>query len=184
MGPLPIRSLLWTPAPLGQAQKNNPLPPHLQQFEARQQGALNDVLQDSANGVKPLRNDGPDIGKLGLDLTQMGLDIVGIFEPTPFADLTNTGISVFRGDWLGAGLSLAGVIPYIGDTAKLGKLGKRAKTVANAVDAAASNPAAREALSPALKKISGAIASAPSAILDSLPTEAREQLLENQSIKS
>jgi|GEM_PF-4649895 len=177
MGLAPLRQLERAKPIHRQGPAHNLPPPHLQQFEARQQSALNGVLQDNANSINPPRpNDGPDLGKLSLDLTQMGLDIVGIFEPTPFADLTNTGISAFRGDWLSAGLSLAGVIPYIGDTAKLGKLGRWAKTVADAVDAAASNPAAREALEPALRKIADAIGSAPKAIMDNLPKEARDQL--------
>lgn len=66
----------------------------------------------------------PDLTELALDVTQMGLDVVGIFEPTPFADLTNTGISVVRGNWGDAALSVLGVIPYVGDLAKLGKIPK------------------------------------------------------------
>jgi hypothetical protein len=94
---------------------------------------------------------------LALDVTQLGLDIVGIFEPTPFADGANTLISLGRGDWFGAITSAAGIIPYVGDAAKLGKLGKWAETVAKAVDMAATNPAFRKAIEPALRKIVDAI---------------------------
>lgn len=79
----------------------------------------------------------PDLTELALDLTQMGLDVVGIFEPTPFADLTNTGISAVRGNWGDAALSVIGVIPYVGDLAKLGKIPKWLKAIdkiSNAVD--------------------------------------------------
>lgn len=177
MGLTPIRKATHKPSAILQNQKSNPLPPHLQQFEARQQNALNGVLQDSADSVRPPRDDGPDLGSLALDLGQIALDIIGIFEPTPFADLTNTGISAVRGDWLGAGLSLVGVIPYIGDTAKLGKLGKWAKTVADAVELAARNPSAFKALEPALRRISDAIGSVSNSVLDKLPGDAKETLL-------
>ncbi|HRN07737.1 MAG TPA: hypothetical protein PLM95_12960, partial [Ottowia sp.] len=70
---------------------------------------------------------------LALDLAQIGLDIAGIFDPTPISDGANTLISLGRGDWLGAGLSAVSMIPYVGDAAKLGKLGKYAQTVAKAI---------------------------------------------------
>ena len=120
---------------------------------------------------------GPDLGELALDLGQIALDIVGVFEPTPFADLANTVISGGRGDWWGAGMSLAGVVPYLGDLAKLGKLGRYAQTVAKAVDLAAGSPAARAALEPALRRIGDALDAIPQGALDRLPAEAREHLL-------
>lgn len=117
-----------------------------------------------------------DVGTISLDLTQMALDIVGIFEPTPFADGTNAIISLFRGDWAGAGLSALGIIPYVGDAAKLGKLGKWAKTISNAIEAAASNPALRKAIEPALRKVADALGKIPQSALDSLPGPARDML--------
>lgn len=117
-----------------------------------------------------------DPADLALDVTQVALDIVGIFEPTPFADLANTGISLFRGDGWGALMSAAGMIPYVGDLAKAGKLGKWAATVSKAVDAALANPAAMRALGPALQKISDAIGAIPQAALDKAPAAVRETL--------
>lgn len=119
---------------------------------------------------------GPSVGTLALDITQIGLDIVGIFEPTPFADGANTLISLGRGDWLGAGLSVLGVVPYIGDLAKLGKLGKWAKTIANGVELAAKNPAAAKILEPALRKVHDAIKAIPEGALKKLPDDAREAI--------
>ena len=110
---------------------------------------------------------------LALDLTQIGLDIAGIFDPTPISDGANTLISLGRGDWLGAGLSAVSMIPYVGDAAKLGKLGKYAQTVAKAIDAARANPALRQALAPGIQAIGDAIAKLP---LDKLPESARKQL--------
>lgn len=114
---------------------------------------------------------------LALDLTQIALDVVGIFEPTPFADLTNTGISIGRGNWLDAGLSLVGVIPYIGDLGKLGKLPKLANTIERAVDLAKLDPAFAAQIRPTLQRIRDAIDAVP---LDSLPGPARDAL---QSMK-
>jgi hypothetical protein len=135
----------------------------LADYEARQAAAPN------AEG-------GPTLGSVALDVTQVALDIVGIFEPTPFADLSNAAISVARGDWWGAGLSVVGVVPYAGDLAKLGKMGKWAKTVANAVELAASSPAARKALEPALRKIADAVNGIPDSALKALPDDARKAI--------
>ncbi len=110
---------------------------------------------------------------LALDVTQLGLDIIGIFEPTPFADGANTLISLGRGDWFGAITSAVGIIPYVGDAAKLGKLGKWAETVTKAVDMAASNPAFRKAIEPTLRKIADAIDSVG---LNRLPESVRGPL--------
>ena len=108
-----------------------------------------------------------------LDVGQIALDIVGIFEPTPFADLTNTGISIARGNWLDAGLSALGVIPYLGDLGKLGKLPKLARTIERVTDIAKLDPGFANQVRPALEKIRDAIHAAP---IDSLPAPAREAL--------
>lgn len=121
----------------------------------------------AARGLSKLQTD------LILDLTQVGLDIVGIFEPTPFADGANTIISLGRGDWFGAITSAVGIIPYVGDAAKLGKLGRWAETVAKAVDLAATNPAFRKAIEPTLRKIADAIDSVG---LNRLPDSVRGPL--------
>ena len=123
-------------------------------------------------GQPPAKPQGID-ADLALDLTQIGLDIAGIFDPTPISDGANTLISLGRGDWLGAGLSAISMIPYVGDAAKLGKLGKYAQTVAKAIDAARANPALRQALAPGIQAIGDAIAKLP---LDKLPESARKQL--------
>jgi hypothetical protein len=119
--------------------------------------------------------------ELAQDLGQMALDIVGIFDPTPTADLVNAAWSAWRGDGWGAFLSAVSAVPYIGDAAKLGKLGKWAETVANAVEMAAKNPAMRAALEPSLRKISDLVGSLPAKGLDALPTSAKEALLNMKS---
>jgi hypothetical protein len=81
--------------------------------------------------MRPANQDSltPEQQVLLLDLTQIALDVAGIFEPTPFADLTNASISAARSDWTGAGISLLGTIPYVGDAAKAGKFPRYLKTV-------------------------------------------------------
>lgn len=161
-----------------------------------QRGELAAALDVAANdnGAPPASqggtSQGPDPVQLGLDLTQMGLDIVGIFEPTPFADGSNALISVgrsigsaFSGEWgdagghlLNAGLSTAGILPGLGDLAKAGKIGKWAQTVADSVSAIAHNPALRETLEPGLRTIADAVDKIPQSALDALPADAKASL--------
>ena len=65
-----------------------------------------------------------------LDGLQLGLDAVGLIPGVgEFADLANAGISALRGDFIGAGLSLAAAIPFAGwgaTTAKVGRKGMHA----------------------------------------------------------
>ena len=114
-----------------------------------------------------------DAAELALDVTQMALDIVGLVDPTPISDGVNGLISLGRGDWLGAGISAVSMIPYLGDAAKLGKLGRYAETMANAVDLAKANPAIAKQLGPAMEKLREAFGHIP---LDKLPQPMREAL--------
>ncbi len=111
--------------------------------------------------------------ELALDLVQIGLSVAGIFDPTPISDGLDGLISLFRGDLLGAGISAVSMIPYIGDAAKLGKLGKFAETIAKAVDLAKADAAFAATIKPVLDKIASALKHVP---LDSLPKPAREAI--------
>ena len=53
--------------------------------------------------------------------------MAGIADPTGIADLANAAIYAGRGQWANAGISTLGIIPYLGDAAKVGSLA--AKTV-------------------------------------------------------
>lgn len=133
---------------------------------------------------------GPNPVELGLDLTQLALDITGIIEPTPFSDGGNTVISagraigsLFSGDFGAAGghavngvLSAAGMLPYLGDAAKAGKVGKWAQTVSDAVSAVATNPALRKGLEPALRQVKNAVDAIPQGAIDALPASARDAI--------
>ena len=123
------------------------------------------------------RNEAPGIDpELALDLAQMGLDIAGVFDPTPVSDGANAAISLARGDVLGAALSAVSIIPGVGDLAKLGKLGKYADTLAGIVDKVAGNPLLKNALEGAVGKIAKALDGIPQGIIDKLPASARDNL--------
>lgn len=118
---------------------------------------------------------GPSRGELVADLTQIGLDFAGIFDPTPISDGANGVISLFRGDFLGAGISAVSMIPYVGDAAKLGKLGKWAETVANAAELAVRDPGFRQMAQPALERLQSAFKGVDINSLP-LPQSAKDQL--------
>ena len=90
--------------------------------------------------------------ELLLDVTQVALDIGGIFEPTPVCDGLSGLISLYRSDWFGAGVSLVSIVPYLGDTAKFAKLKRYAAVIDKAVGAAG-DVVVRRLLAPILAKI-------------------------------
>lgn len=155
---------------------------------ARIQTGLNQMIasggsleQLEANRAAPANDTGPSTAMMIADLTQLGLDIVGIVEPTPFADGANAVISLGRAlfEWdashlIGAAASGASMIPYIGDTAKFAKIPQWARTVSNAVEAVVRNPALRQALEPALRRVYDAVQSVPQGVIDLMPQSARE----------
>lgn len=111
--------------------------------------------------------------ELTLDLTQMALDIAGLIDPTPVSDGANGIVSLFRGDFLGAGISALSMIPYVGDLAKVGKLGKFVKTMERVVELARIDARFADAVRPVLQQIKNALDQLP---LDSLPSAVRESL--------
>ncbi|MBN1959548.1 MAG: VCBS repeat-containing protein [Deltaproteobacteria bacterium] len=69
-----------------------------------------------------------------IDVLQIGLDIVGLIPGFgEVADLVNGLISLARGDYVGAGLSFAAMIPFAGWAATAGKWGRRAVRAADAI---------------------------------------------------
>ena len=65
---------------------------------------------------------------------QLAADIAGIFDPTPTSDAVGAITSGLQGDWLGVGLSLVGMVPYIGDTGKIGKIARIAPRTGRALE--------------------------------------------------
>ena len=100
--------------------------------------------------------------ELALDIVQLTLDIAGIFEPTPFADGTSALISIGRGNWLGAVISGVGILPYIGDIAKAGKVPQYIATLNKAIAVAHADVKFARYLRPALGKLKK--------LLDTIPT--------------
>ncbi|MBN6149744.1 hypothetical protein JR065_05285 [Xanthomonas sp. AmX2] len=87
-------------------------------------------------------------GSTLLDGTQTALDVAGLVPGLgEFADLGNAGISAARGDYVGAGLSLASAIPFAGWGAAGAKAARR---VAQGTEATAK--AAKEATERAARK--------------------------------
>lgn len=103
--------------------------------------------------------------ELLLDVAQITLDLAGVIDPTPISDGTNVLVSVSRGDWFGAGLSGLGLIPFIGDLAKAGKLGRWMQTVEKVVARARQNARFAEWARPALKKLSSILEQVPASML-------------------
>lgn len=65
--------------------------------------------------------------ELRLDMVQSALDIAGIVDPTPISDAAGAALSLYRGDLIGAGLSLISMVPYVGDA--LAKTTKGARMI-------------------------------------------------------
>jgi hypothetical protein len=105
----------------------------------------------------------PDARELLLDVGQFTLDIVGIFEPTPFADLTSGVISLCRGEFMAGAISAIAIVPYAGDLAKLGKLPFYVRTVERAVKLARQNETVAKVARPLLARLLSG--------LDALPLE-------------
>jgi len=124
-------------------------------------------------GIPPTSDDDALARELVLDIVQMGLDIAGIIDPTPISDGASGLISLSRGDWFGAGISIIGMVPYVGDAAKLGKLGRYAETLTKALELAQRSPAFAKAVAAPMKKLREAFADIP---LEQLPAPVRDAL--------
>jgi hypothetical protein len=111
--------------------------------------------------------------ELLLDAGQFTLDLIGCFEPTPFADLTSGVVSLVRGEIGNAVLSGIGIIPYAGDLAKAAKLPKYVRSVERAVGVARGDARFRAVLQPVLDRLLAALQRLP---LDRLPVTLREPL--------
>lgn len=92
--------------------------------------AYNDALaQQSRQGIwATLKEEAANMS--ALDRASLTADVAGIFDPTPISDGVGGVLSIAQGDWLGAGLSVLGMIPYVGDLGKIAKIGKRAPRTA------------------------------------------------------
>ncbi len=109
-----------------------------------------------------------------LDVAQLTLDVAGIFDPTPTSDTLSGLMSLGRGRFVDALISgVSAVVPYAGDLAKVGKLGRLADTVSSATELLKRAPEMAEQLKPALTKLDDLIRSVPT---DKLPGFLKEPL--------
>ena len=49
------------------------------------------------------------------EMAQAAVDLAGIVDPTPISDGISASMSLYKGDLIGAGLSLVSMVPYVGD---------------------------------------------------------------------
>ena len=70
----------------------------------------------------------------GEALLSATLDLVGIVDPSGVADGLNASLQAKNGDWGGALISAAGLVPYVGDIAKVGKISKDVKIIKTAIN--------------------------------------------------
>ena len=103
----------------------------------------------------------PEARELLLDVGQFTLDIVGIFEPTPFADLTSGVISVCRGNFVAGAISVIAIVPYAGDLAKIGKIPRYVETIERTVQLARTNEALAKVVRPLLARLLSALDALP-----------------------
>ncbi|NJK31417.1 MAG: hypothetical protein HC927_02780, partial [Deltaproteobacteria bacterium] len=82
-----------------------------------------------------------DVTQAGLDALSVGMDATGVGAVVSWVpDVVNAGISLGRGDWVGAGLSALATVPILGIAANAKRLSKYGDEVGDAA------PALREQL--------------------------------------
>lgn len=120
-------------APAGKVNPTVAAPPIDLRTTARQNAAnpVQGIVEDPLN----LPGDGKKSGGGLMDMLQIGLDGLGVADPTPIVDGVNAGISVVRAftdpknagtHLVNAGISAVSMVPYIGDIAKVFKYGGKA----------------------------------------------------------
>lgn len=77
-----------------------------------------------------------ELRELALDLISFSLDLAGTVDPTPTCDATSAFLALSRGRWLDAAISGVGILPYIGDLAKAGKLPRYLRSIERSIDMA------------------------------------------------
>ncbi|TWR86187.1 hypothetical protein FJD38_21305 [Pseudomonas saxonica] len=109
-------------------------------------------------------------GEQVLDGIQLGLDVVGLIPVVgEVADIASAAVSVVRGDYVGAGLSLLSAIPFLGYAGTAGKAARYGAKMAEA-----SGKAGKEAVDKAAKE------AADKAVKESAEKKAREEAARKQ----
>jgi hypothetical protein len=120
----------------------------------------------------------PSRAELALEVVKFTLDLVGTVDPTGIADGISAIISLGQGRLVDAALSAAGVLPYIGDVAKVAKVPRYAKAVGEAIQLGMKEAEFARQLQPALGKLKAALDKVP---LDQLPASAKGQIRQVQA---
>lgn len=94
---------------------------------------VTDLIDVTVNAGSVVGDLGGNYSFGGDDILVAALDIVGIVDPTPIADGLAASIEAKNGNWGSALLSGLGVVPYVGDLGKVGKIPKHLKTIENAI---------------------------------------------------
>jgi hypothetical protein len=84
------------------------------------------------------------------EIAQSAVDVAGIVDPTPISDGISAAMSVAKGDWVGAGLSVVSMVPYLGDA--VGKTAKGARTAKKLAELADEIKKTAKALEDAIAK--------------------------------
>lgn len=113
-----------------------------------------------------------------LDGLQLGLDVVGLIPVFgEVADIANAGISLARGDYAGAALSLLSAIPLAGYLGTAGKVVRRGTKVASEASAKVAKEGTERAAKEASAKAAEGVAGSTGAKVVARPKKLREQYL-------
>jgi len=94
-----------------------------------------DLVDISVNAGSIVGDLGGNYTLQGEDILVAALDIVGIIDPTGVADVAAGSIEMKNGNFWSGLASYAGVLPLVGDAAKVGKIPKHLKTIEKAIEA-------------------------------------------------
>ena len=97
-------------------------------------------LVDMKVNAQPLGIDfGGNFQLEGYEVLSAALDLAGIVDPTGIADGANAVLQAKSREYFNAAISAAGLLPYIGDIAKVGKIKKDIQIIEKAIDAKSIN---------------------------------------------
>ena len=107
------------------------------------------------------------------ELGLIGVDIGGIFDPTPISDGVAATMELSQGNFVYASINVVSMIPWVGDLAKTGKLPRLLRIVEDAIAHAAKNADFAQRIRPLIESLSTALGRVP---LDGLPASVRDTI--------
>lgn len=101
-----------------------------QKSESQQEEAVQEIPEELLQEFNSLDRSGLTTQSV-LDGVQAALDVLGMVPGVgAIPDLMNAAISVMRGDWVGAGLSIVAAVPVVGDAVGGAKIAYRGAKIA------------------------------------------------------